>query len=148
VGDVALGGLALLVAADEREPQRVYQHAELQAAQPDGEVDAHDQQERDEEERSPDEGGRGVQGRLDGISHFERGPLVAGRNVRFRGGEDARELIELRRDAERSMTKPLTPDGSVGGDRVDTVIIRTSRIHPNGWGIYPEWPHVSERCHP
>src|SRR5690606_32645026 len=93
VRDVALA--ARLVAAHEREPQRVDQHAELQTPQPDREVHADDEQEWDEEERPPDEGGRGIEGRLDGVCHYEA--PRRGRDVgdRWRGRASSQALPSI-----------------------------------------------------
>src|SRR5699024_4670420 len=48
----AAGGF---LAPHQRQPQRMAEYAELQPAQADGQVQAGEQQQRDEEERPPDE---------------------------------------------------------------------------------------------
>src|SRR5690606_13408362 len=53
VGDVAYA--RGLLAPDERQPERVEEPVELQPAQPDREIEPRQQQEGDQQERSPDE---------------------------------------------------------------------------------------------
>src|SRR5690606_23965375 len=54
MGNIA-GVAGIFLAAHQRQPQRMAEDAELQPAQADGQVQAGEQQQRNEEERTPDE---------------------------------------------------------------------------------------------